>query len=215
MMTSHDSEGKAQQMQEYILGLTDFPKITEASEPYGHMGATLTDAVLQAGVNYQHTVVPRVERILDSHKEARTTRAFQALVTKQGAAQILKWKEDVEPGSKPQRLRDLLELLVAEQVETEPELWHWLQQEGHSARLQTIKGVGIKTFHYLQILCGDKNAVAVDVNLRTFFRWAEITVSSDEELAAVIVATAKLKDVSPAALDHALWQYVVSNRGQK
>jgi hypothetical protein len=32
--------------------------------PYGHMGATLTDAVLQSGISYETVVLPRVERIL-------------------------------------------------------------------------------------------------------------------------------------------------------
>lgn len=206
MTKNRNLYGKAQQLHNYILSLPDFPEVTEAVGSYNHMGATLTDAVLQAGVNYQRTVLPRVKQVLKDFPEVRTTRGFQALVEEQGADKILNWKE----GAKPQRLRDLLQLLIKEQVETEPELLRWLQQEGHPAQLQAIKGVKTKTSNYLLILCGDPDAVAVDVNLRTYFQWAEISVQGDEELSAIVVATAQLRGVSPAALDHAIWRYVAS-----
>jgi hypothetical protein len=207
-MNTTDLKMKAQQLTEYFHNLKDFPEIGGVAEPYGHMGATLSDAALQAGVNYRHTVEPRVRNILARYPEAKTTTAFQAIIQIEGAAQVLDWAE----GAKPQRLRDLLHLLSAECLETESDLHRWLHENGNAARIQTIPGVKTKTFQYLRMLCGEPDAVAVDVNLRTFFTLAGVAVSGDQELAVIVRLAAHQLDVAPAALDHALWDWIASSR---
>lgn len=202
---------KAQELVAFVRSLEDFAEIRAAYDTYGHMGATLADAVLQAGVNFERTVKPRVDAILQQYPEARTTTAFSALVREKGAAEILNWQD----GPKPQRLLDLLHLLRDEGIETETALLSWLNQEGNSAHLQEIKGIKIKTHDYLRILCGDPEAVAVDVNLRTFFRLAGVGVSGDEDLAATVKRAAHLMGVTPAGLDHAIWSWVASTRANR
>jgi hypothetical protein len=185
-MTAREPGSKAQHLQQFLQDLPDFPVVSDVYTSYLHMGATVTDAVLQAGLNYQFTVKPRVERVLRVYPEARTTAAFNALVDDLGA------------------------LLTAQDLQTEEDLRVWLTQVEHRAQLQTIKGIKTKTCHYLQILCGDRNAVAVDVNLRTAFARAGLKVSGDDELADVVRGTAALMAVTPAGLDAALWTWVAS-----
>lgn len=210
-MTSTEQDLKAQQLVVFIRSLEDFPEIKATYDTYGHIGATLADVALQAGVNFERTVKPRVDAILQQYPETRSTTAFHAVVREKGAAQVLNWKE----GRKPQRLLDLLNLLNGEGIETERDLLNWLDQEGNSARLQTIKGVKTKSHAYLRILCGAPEAVAVDVNLRTFFKLAGVSVSGDEELAATVKRSAHLMGVTPAGLDHAIWSWVASTRATR
>lgn len=107
----------ASRLVDYIRSRGDFRIVTDIGSPYGHMGATLTDAVLQAGVRYETVVRPRVQKLLRDHPDARTTSAFAALLRDRGAAEILTWK-----GRKLETLDQLVAFLLREQIETEPEL---------------------------------------------------------------------------------------------
>ncbi|WP_022803162.1 HhH-GDP family DNA glycosylase [Deinococcus ficus] len=205
-MNPSEIDVKAQHLHAFLQGLPTFPDVSEVFEPYGHMGATLTDAVLQPGLNYERAVKPRVAQVLALYPEARTTSAFKAVLDVEGAAHVL----NVANARKQQSLRDLVALLMEQDLQTEGALRAWLTDPEHRARLQEIKGVKTKTCHYLQILCGDRDAVAVDVNLRTVFTCAGIEVNDDEELAAVVKRTAERMQVTPAGLDGALWSWVAS-----
>lgn len=205
-MNPSEIDAKAQHLHAFLQGLPTFPEVSETFEPYRHMGATLTDAVLQPGLNYERAVKPRVERVLDLYPEAKTTGAFKAVLDAEGAPHVL----NVGNARKQQSLRDLVALLMEQDLQTEDALRAWLTDPGHRARLQEIKGVKTKTCHYLQILCGDRDAVAVDVNLRSVFARAGIEVTGDEELAAVVKRTAERMQVTPAGLDGALWTWVAS-----
>jgi hypothetical protein len=50
--------------------------LQDFDEPYGHMGATLTDAILQQGIDYTTVVEPRVNNILTTYPEAKATTQF-------------------------------------------------------------------------------------------------------------------------------------------
>ena len=65
--------------------ITDEPQ-TRAG--YCHMGATLTDTVLQAGLNYRSVVLPRVSRILDLYPNAKTTTSFSAPLLRRRSQRI-------------------------------------------------------------------------------------------------------------------------------
>ena len=48
--------------------------------PYNHMGATIIDSVLQAGLNYKYVVYPRVQKILQDFHDYTTTCDFIILM---------------------------------------------------------------------------------------------------------------------------------------
>ena len=50
----------------------NYAEITQRT-PYYNMAATLTDSVLQAGMNYKSVVYPRVYNILSKYSDYRTT----------------------------------------------------------------------------------------------------------------------------------------------
>ena len=53
----------------------NYAEITQRT-PYYNMAATLTDSVLQAGMNYKSVVYPRVYNILSKYSDYRTTCDF-------------------------------------------------------------------------------------------------------------------------------------------
>lgn len=65
-------------VQSYLESLSGF-QFVELDEPYGHIGATLTDAIFQAGINYTSVVLPRVERV-HRHERAKSISGFLALL---------------------------------------------------------------------------------------------------------------------------------------
>ena len=67
-------EAEAKQLVEYINSLEDFELLKALT--YEHMGALLTDAVLQAGINFNTVVRPKVKRLLDTYPESDTTSRF-------------------------------------------------------------------------------------------------------------------------------------------
>jgi hypothetical protein len=52
---------KAKKLVAFIRDLRGFGVVDYIDGNYGHMGATIIDAVLQAGVNYNSVVRPRVK----------------------------------------------------------------------------------------------------------------------------------------------------------
>ena len=116
-----------------------------AMEACDHMGAVLTDAILQAGLNYEAVVLPRVQKV-QSIPEAKTTSGFLSILEIQGADKLLKWTNP----EKPNRLLAITRFFQAENIETIEELQEWLKIEANIPRLKQQRGVGDKTADYYQ-----------------------------------------------------------------
>jgi hypothetical protein len=58
-----DINTKAKSLVSYIQSLKDFVIVDFCDTNYGHMGATISDAILQAGTKYETVVRPRIDRI--------------------------------------------------------------------------------------------------------------------------------------------------------
>jgi hypothetical protein len=79
---------KVEQVVAYVQSLEKLQKLPPM-EPYHHMGATITDAVLQSGINYERVVKPRVEMVR-GYDEARTTTGFLRLLQREGVSKLIK-----------------------------------------------------------------------------------------------------------------------------
>ena len=88
-------EEKTKKLVGYINSLSDFNFLSPVY-PYGHMGATITDAMLQAGLTWETTVKPRVERV-KGYKEANTTSGFLNLLNRVEIKDLLDWNDDEKP----------------------------------------------------------------------------------------------------------------------
>jgi hypothetical protein len=75
----------------------DFEVVDYYDGNYDHMGATISDAILQAGVKYDSVVRPRVREIREKYPTARTTSAFLKVLLEVGPKEVLRWKEERKP----------------------------------------------------------------------------------------------------------------------
>ena len=200
-------EEKATVLKEYIdtvVRTGQFRIVSVVDGTYGHMGAVITDAILQAGINYESVVRPKIERLLKQWPNTKTTRCFLAVLTSRGVSQILDWRR----GKKLARVLALTKFFLAEGVNTERSLRRWLQNDANVQRLKSRRiGVGDKTADYLKLLVGLRT-VAVDRHLLNFLKAARIPVSGYKEAHDVITGAANLLNISPQLLDHSIWKHM-------
>jgi endonuclease III len=187
----------------YLKSLDGFVPVNYIDGNYAHMGATISDAILQAGTNYDRVVRPRIKTIRDVYPEATTTSAFRRLLMEKGSKTVLSWKDD----EKPNRVVALTEFFLSEGIETEEGLRKWMTCESHRCRLLKIRGIGPKTVDYIKILVG-LQTVAVDRHVVTLLREAGIPASGYEEAQEILNLSADLLEMKRAFFDHSIWQYM-------
>ena len=206
----------AQRIAAYIGSLSDFEIVEDLALPYNHMGATITDAVLQAGLRYETVVWPRVQHVMEAYPEAATTSGFLAVLRERGGQEVVHWTHPEKLG----RMEAVAELFIAEHVETESDLRVSLCGESagaddaevacraNVAKLAAVRGMGPKTIDYFKILCGEQDTAAVDVHLMRFLEQAGVRVSGYEQAREVIAGAAAELGISAARLDHSIWTYM-------
>lgn len=194
-------DDKAQALVNYIKSLGEDFQFIDDVGVYHHMGALITDAILQAGINYEHVVLPRVRHVRQ-HSEARTTSGFLRLFTKVGLNNLLDWKGE----KKPRRVRCVVELFSEEGIETAEELQGWLQQADNLEKLRRLKGIGKATRDYFGMLVG-LPVVKVDSHLKRFLHAAGIEFSGYDEAREIIIRAADLMERDQRSLDHSIWKY--------
>jgi hypothetical protein len=205
----------AQLLAAHIGNLADFDLVQDLALPYNHMGATITDAVLQAGLRYETVVWPRLQHVM-TIPEAATTSGFLAVLRERGGEEVVHWTHPVKLG----RMEAVAELFIAEGVENEADLHVWLCGDpaagdgadaacsANIAKLAAVHGIGPKTIDYFKILCGEQDTAAIDMHLTRFLEQAGVRVTSYEQAREVIAAAAAELGVSAARLDHSIWTYM-------
>jgi hypothetical protein len=193
----------ARKLADYIGLLDDFYIDTAPISGYGHMGALLADAVLQAGLNYRTVVQPRIQRILRDYSDAHTITGLHFLITCYGAGTILNWKHH----EKPKRYEELTACLLAASVDTEENLRDWLLLPASCNSLRSIKGIGPKTVDYIKNLAG-LSTVAVDRHIFHFAACAGIMRNEYQDIRTVVSYAADLINVPRCSLDRAIWSYL-------
>jgi hypothetical protein len=143
-----DSHKKAGLFSNYIRLLDGFIIVDYFDGNYNHMGATISDVILQAGINYEKVVRPKIKNILEIYPEAITTSAFWQLLKDKGPNIVLDWKDD----EKPNRVLGLTKFFRQEDIETEKEISEWIMNESNKIRLLELRGIGPKTVDYIKIL---------------------------------------------------------------
>lgn len=201
-MTKFDPH-EPKQLLQYIRSLPDFKIYTQIGANYGHIGATLADAVLQSNNNYERNVRHRISRIRKDYATETTLQALTKLLNKVTAQDFLQWNGE----RKPQTFLDLVELLSQENVDTEDDLRRWLQQPKSSEKLQGIRFLGPKTVDYLKILVGLPVA-AVDRHLIGFLERAGLRKLNYGRVQEIVHETADLMEIDRAHLDHSIWRYM-------
>ncbi|MCL5960655.1 MAG: hypothetical protein M1358_15350 [Chloroflexi bacterium] len=195
-----DCLDSARNLADYIASLEGFTLVDGYHFGYNHMGAVITDAVLQAGVKYRTVVEPRVGHVLERYPEAGTTSKFLAILQAIGVNIVINWSHP----EKPRRLLELTNFLAKADVETVGDLRDWLTQPENCGLLLQIKGIGPKTVDYMKNLV-NVPTVAVDRHIRRFVEAAGIATGGYTEVQLVVEFAADLLNVSRPGLDHSIW----------
>lgn len=203
-MVDNDILIKAQVLAEYIESM-HFAPVTQRT-PYFHMGATITDSVLQAGLNYRCVVYPRVLKLLTRFPNYRTTCDFLILMQTIPLPELIEWSNK----RKLELIENISWLLFDNGVETEPELAIWLNSGKNISQLEKLKGIGPKTIDYLSMLSGNQ-AIAIDRHLFAFLRLAGIITNSYSEASVLYQKAADLLSLSAFELDRQVWRYMSDN----
>ncbi|MCP4428163.1 MAG: hypothetical protein GY803_27055 [Chloroflexi bacterium] len=194
---------QAGQLVRHIRSLSDFVETEPAYADYDHMGAIITDGILQAGIKYDTVVYPRVRRLIQEHPQAQTTSAFASLMQREGLASLINWKGQ----RKLNTIQALTQFFIEKGIETEADLRRWLQDKTNLDRLAQINGIGPKTIDYFQLLVGIPT-IAVDVHLFRFLEMAGLPVPHYDQAQQLYSEAAALLGWDTAVLDHSVWQYM-------
>lgn len=170
--------------------------------PYYHMGATITDSILQAGLNYRNVVYPRVANLLTNFYEYKTTTDFIILFQTIPLGKLINWRNEL----KLNRIIQTSWLLYNDQVENEDQLSTWLN-DNNINKLLEIKGIGPKTIDYLKMLSGQQ-AIAIDRHLFKFIELAGVIVRTYDEAHALYCNVAKKLNIPKYELDKKIWSYM-------
>ncbi len=197
------TSSNAYQLAKFIDSIDDFEIYTDIDGNYDHIGATVADAILQANNRYATHVKPRVNRILETYPEARTTTAVINLLGNISAKELLSWNGE----DRAERFHKIILLFAAESIETESDLCKWLLNSSNTLKLKAIKGIGQKTADYFKILVGISTC-AIDRHLLSFLDFAGLTYNEYSQAQDVINSTADLLSIDRAHFDHSIWQYM-------
>lgn len=181
----------------------DFEVVDYYDGNYDHMGATISDAILQAGVKYDSVVRPRVREIREKYPTARTTSAFLKVLLEVGPKEVLRWKGE----RKPEIVLRLTEFFIQRGIELEKDLRAWLTVDANLPILQSLKGVKNKTADYLRILVG-VSTTAVDRHVFAILDEAGIHTKDYNTARVIVNAAADARGVDRSCFDHSIWRFM-------
>lgn len=171
--------------------------------PYYNMTATITDSVLQAGMNYKTIVYPRVYNILKKYSEYKTTCDFIILFKTIPISEIIQWKNK----RKQDTICELAWYLYNCDVNTEDDLAEWILDDRNAESLLSICGVGRKTIDYMKLLSGQQ-AIPVDRHMFQFLEIAGVLTNSYCEASKILRKTASVLGIGESVLDRTIWNYM-------
>lgn len=171
--------------------------------PYYNMAATLTDAVLQAGMNYRKVVYPRIHNILTKYADYKTTCDFIILFQTHPIEEIINWKNI----NKQKTIFELAWLFYNNNINDEKQLAVWLDSEDNQEYLLRIKGVGYKTVDYLKLLSGHQ-AIPIDRHMFKFLEMANVITNSYKEANIILRKASEQLRLSESLLDKTIWNFM-------
>jgi hypothetical protein len=198
-----DASTGARRLVEHIRSLPGFRLVEEMDGQYDHMGATITDSILQAGISYESVVAPRVRRLRAAYPAANTTSGFKRAYDAAGLATMLNWSG----GEKLVRIEAVTEFFLSEGIETEADLAQWLGSPDNVLRFRQVRGIGEKTADYFKIMVGIPTS-AIDRHLVNFLAEAGLPAVDYREAQAIVDGAADLLGWDRALFDHSIWKYM-------
>lgn len=181
------------------------PRLTR--EPWNHIGALLADVCLQAALNYEWVVRPRVERIALNYGSFRTIQSLRSLLECVPIAEFLQ----IANKRKQRTFLDLIELCYLSQVDTIDDLKLWMKSTEAVPALFKIQGIGHKSVDYLRMLLGE-DAFPIDRHMKFLVAVAGLDqcVTEYDDIRRLFELSCKELRVDIRATEVALWQLIRS-----
>jgi len=196
---------------QFIENKQDFNFVRSNSCFYNnHLGAVLTDIVLQAGLNYKTVVLPRVLRVYKSFHDAYNLENLINIIDDIGLENFLNWKNEV----KLKRFQSIIEYLVNNSIHTTNELLVHLDKEINLKNFLSIQGVGNKTIDYFFKLMHIET-IAVDRHIINFLNQADVNYNNYHNAKRIVEFTADILNVSRRDIDYSIWYYMSGNSQHK
>ncbi|WP_433777925.1 hypothetical protein [Flavobacterium anhuiense] len=170
---------------------------------YTHIGALLTNIILQAGLNYNTVVKPRVEKVLLQYPNHNTTSKFQELINSDGLENIINWKHH----TKLNRMYDFVDFLMGNNINTCFDLKEYLLSYENQKEVLNLEGIGPKTVDYLLKLL-NFDVVAVDRHIYNFVEMAEVEIKGYDYTKKTVEYAADFLDIPRKVLDYSIWSYM-------
>lgn len=225
-MTSQALQHEAKKLVDYIISLGSSFQIIRA-QPETHIGAIITDAVLQVNHGWKTHVGPRVQRIKNQYPQAATISGILRLLQTTGARDLLNWKGTDEQ----KRFHQTVEFFDREKIESFEDLRRWLASDDNRNRLLTksprkdaagIPRIGNKTADYYRVMVGLPYAVAIDRLIADFLKDAGVRGRSQYDkaraivqLSAPILSAVRNTNVRPIDLDQSIWAFQSDRKERK
>lgn len=168
-----------------------------------HLGAVLTDIILQAGLNYKSVVLPRVMYVFNNFNEAKNLKGLIETLKKVEIAEFLSWKNQV----KIDRFNNVIDYLSINNINTTFELVEHLNCKINVEKFLNLNGIGNKTVDYFLKLM-HVETIAVDRHIINFLNQAEVEFNSYHGAKRIVEYTADILDVSRRDIDYSIWNYM-------
>ena len=168
-----------------------------------HLGAALTECVLQAGLNYESVVLPRIRLLVRDYPGSRTLSGFIRDMSEHSLQAMIQWRNEV----KLARVGRLVWHMTEVGVETVSDLSLHLRSPGVREPLLALHGIGPKSIDYLQSLCGVQS-IAIDRHLRAFAISVGVRNLGYQDLASSYRDAADILGVDLITLDRTVWTFM-------
>lgn len=205
MSTTTTTNNELNMLADYISFIRSSFIPIKNRKPYYHMGATLSDSILQAGLNYRTVVYPRIQSLLLQYSDYKTTSDFIILYKNNSLQNLLNWNN----AEKLKRLDSLSLFLFNEHVETEDDLSKWLHSDDNIMSLHEIKGIGPKTVDYLKMMSGIPS-IPIDRHLFKFLELAGIKTDKYEYASYLYTKVSTMININKYELDFNIWTLMSS-----
>lgn len=191
-------------IRDFIKKHNDFEIVAMNIEYIDHVGAIITDAIFQAGLDYDKVVLPRVRNIFSNYPKYDTVSLFLELIKSKSPEYIFQNKNK----SKSKTAIELLELFKLNNLETTDQIKTWIKKDENIQSLKAIKGIGLKTIDYLMLLLHAKQTVAIDRHLIHFLELVGIEVNGYDDAKRIIIDAAKCLNINESDFDYSIWRYM-------
>lgn len=193
----------AQTIVQYIQSVRRFDLASSPALGSEHIGALITEAVMQPGESYKIAICPLIERLIRDYPEGKTSSHFMRLLEEISPKYFLNWKEN----DKPRRVLAVAKCLHELSIETVNELRFIIEDPDFIKSMKDIRGIGNRHIDYLKLML-EIPCEAAQEYLNVFLMKSGVENIPKVEIPAIWEETARLLHKKNSDLLLCVWRYL-------